>query len=324
MSALLQVIDLKKHYPITKGILIAKSTGAIRAVDGIGFSIALGETCALVGESGCGKSTTCRLILLLEMPTGGKVLFQGQDINQFDKEQLKKYRSSVQTVFQDPFGSLNPRMRVADIVAEPLEQQGKFPRKHIEERVDQSLRRVSMSPEDAKPRYAHMFSGGQRQRIALARALVADPSLIILDEPVSALDVSIRAQILNLLHDLQDELGMAYLLVAHNLATVRYMSNSVAVMYLGKLVEVAEVEDLFRNPLHPYTQALISASLPSHPDQVKEPIKLPGEVASAAAVPPGCSFHPRCPIAEPICSIQSVSLRQIKENHQVACHLVEV
>jgi oligopeptide/dipeptide ABC transporter ATP-binding protein len=324
LSDLLKVKGLKKHYPITKGILITKAIGSIKAVDGVGFSIGPKETFALVGESGCGKSTTCRLILLLEKPTEGQILFQDRDIYRLDKAGVKAYRSSVQTIFQDPFSSLNPRMRIGSIVVEPLEQQGELPRNDMEERVNQSLERVGISPDGAKQRYPHMFSGGQRQRIALARALVANPSLIILDEPVSALDVSIRAQILNLLHDLQDDLGVAYLLVAHNLATVRYMSQKVAVMYLGKIVEIAESEELFRNPLHPYTRALISASLPSHPDQVKEPIKLPGEVASAAAIPSGCSFHPRCPLVEKICSVQDVTLRPVGDNHLAACHMIEV
>lgn len=318
-EALLEVRGLKKYFPITKGVIRTKVVGLVKAVDGISFSIAPGTIFALVGESGCGKTTTSRLILLLERATEGTILFRGEDITKLNKEQVKEYKSAVQAIFQDPFSSLNPRRRVGSIIAEPLKVQKKLGKAEIQYRVEEALKQVSIDVTAAR-RYPHMFSGGQRQRIALARALVMNPRIIVLDEPVSALDVSIRAQILNLLHDLQRELGVSYLLISHDLATVRYMSHHVGVMYLGRIVEMAECEALYDNPFHPYTQALLSAALPSHPDLVKDEIMLPGEVPSAAALPTGCRFNPRCLHREPICSDYEPELQMISENHWVSCH----
>jgi len=318
-EALLEVRGLKKYFPITKGVIRTKVEGLVKAVDGISFSIAPGAIFALVGESGCGKTTTSRLILLLERATEGTILFRGEDITKLNKEQVKEYKSAVQAIFQDPFSSLNPRKRVGSIIAEPLKVQGKLGKAEVQYRVEEALKQVSIDVTAAR-RYPHMFSGGQRQRIALARALVMNPRIIVLDEPVSALDVSIRAQILNLLHDLQLELGVSYLLISHDLATVRYMSHRVGVMYLGRIVEIAECEESYNNPFHPYTQALLSAALPSHPDLVKDEIMLPGEVPSAAALPPGCRFHPRCLHTEPICLDDEPELQMISENHWVGCH----
>ena len=318
-EALLEVRGLKKYFPITKGVIRTKIMGLVKSVDGISLSIAPGTIFALVGESGCGKTTTARLILLLEKATEGAILFKGKDITQLDPERVKEYKSAVQAIFQDPFSSLNPRMRIGSIIAEPLKVQKRLGKAEIQHRVGEALKQVSIDVTAAR-RYPHMFSGGQRQRIALARALVLNPGLIVLDEPVSALDVSIRAQTLNLLHDLQRALGISYLLISHDLATVRYMSHQVGVMYLGRIVERAECESLYNQPLHPYTQALLSAALPSHPDLVKDEIMLPGEVPSAAALPPGCRFNPRCLHRESICLDQEPELQMIQENHWVACH----
>jgi len=318
-EVLLDVRDLKKYFPITKGIVFTKVMGWVKAVDGIDFSIIRGTTFALVGESGCGKTTTAKLLLLLLKPTDGSILFQDRDVTKIDKQQLKEYKSAVQAVFQDPFSSLDPRMQVRDIIAEPVEVQLKLSRRDVMCRVEEAMERVGIDVVAARW-YPHQLSGGQRQRIALARALAVNPRLIILDEPVSALDVSIRAQILNLLKDLQRELDVAYLLIAHDLATVRYMSSQVGVMYLGRIVELAQCEELYTNPLHPYTQALLSAALPSHPDLVRDEIRLSGEVPSAAALPTGCRFHPRCIYAEPICFKQEPELQIVREKHWVDCH----
>ncbi len=316
---LLEIKGLKKYFPITRGVIRGQVLGWVKAVDGISFSIPPGTIFALVGESGCGKTTTSRLILLLERATDGAIFFRGQDIRKLNREETRQYKSEVQTIFQDPFSSLNPRMRVGSIIAEPLIVQKKYGQDEIHGKVKEALRQVNLDV-NAAGRYPHMFSGGQRQRIALARALAVSPRLIILDEPVSALDVSIRAQILNLLHDLQIELGVSYLLISHDLATVRYMSHEVGVMYLGRIVERAECEEVYNHPLHPYTEALLSAALPSHPDLVREEIMLPGEVPSAAALPPGCRFHPRCRHREPICVEAEPELERAGPNHWVACH----
>lgn len=318
-EALLEISGLKKYFPITRGLIRSRTLGWVKAVDGISFSIPPGTIFALVGESGCGKTTTSRLILLLEQATAGVISFRGQDIRKLQGEETHRYKSEVQAIFQDPFSSLNPRMRVWSIIAEPLIVQHKFSQDEIEGKVEEALRQVNIDV-DAAGRYPHMFSGGQRQRIALARALAVSPRLIILDEPVSALDVSIRAQILNLLHDLQRKLGVSYLLISHDLATVRYMSHQVAVMYLGRIVEQGECEEVYNRPLHPYTEALLSAALPSHPDLVREEIMLPGEVPSAAALPPGCRFHPRCLKREPICTETEPDLERAGETRWVACH----
>lgn len=320
MTLLLEVQSLRKYFPVTQGLIFTRSTACIKAVDDISFSIGEGETFGLVGESGCGKTTTAKVILLEEKATAGFVIFCGKEISKLRGSELSQYRSSVQAVFQDPFSSLNPRMRVGSIVAEPLVVNNTFPREAINERVKETLLQVGLDGEAAR-RYPHEFSGGQRQRIALARALSLNPRLIVLDEPVSALDVSIRAQIMNLLKDLQTQLGTSYLLIAHNLATVRYMSHRTGVMYLGKLVERSPSDELYISPLHPYTEALFSAALPSHPDTVKEEIVLQGEVPSAIDPPTGCRFHPRCFSATGICSQVEPQLKEVASHHYVACHL---
>lgn len=320
MALLLEVKGLRKYFPSTRGFIFTKTTAWVKAVDGIDFSIADGETFSLVGESGCGKTTTAKMVLLLERSTAGRVLFRGLDIANLKGSEFKKYRTSVQAVFQDPYSSLNPRMRVGSIIGEPLLVNRDLTKKALKVEVEQLMAQVGL-PSRWAELYPHEVSGGQRQRIATARALALSPSLIVLDEPVSGLDVSIRAQILNLLKNLQEKLGMAYLLIAHNLATVRYMSHHMGVMYLGKIVELAESEELYSHALHPYTQALLSAALPSHPDDVREEIVISGEVPSALNLPSGCRFHPRCPFVMPVCSETEPSLKVIGTSHLVACHL---
>ena len=319
-GAVLEARDLKKHFPVTKGVLISKTTGWIKAVDGISFSIQPGETLGIVGESGCGKSTTAKMLLMLEEPTEGTILFQGSDISQSDAEARREYRSSVQAVFQDPWSSLNPRMRVRDLIAEPMIINLDISKSEVHDRVEKLLSDVGLNPYHANL-YPHEFSGGQRQRLAIARALSLNPKLIVLDEPVSALDVSIRAQIMNLLKDLQKEYNVSYMLIAHHLATVRYMCDWVAVMYLGQIVEFAAAKDLYDNPSHPYTQALMSAALPSHPDTVQEEIILTGEVPSPLNPPEGCRFNPRCPQAMDRCSVEVPKVTEISPGHVTSCHL---
>lgn len=322
MSAvLLEAKGLKKHFPVVKGLLFAQITGWIKAVDGIDFAIHPGDTYGLVGESGCGKTTTAKVILLLEKITSGQLLFEGQDVTKLEGEGLSKYRSSVQAVFQDPYSSLNPRMRVGSIITEPIVVNDALPRAALSERIDYLLEQVGLPPGSGNL-YPHEFSGGQRQRIAVARALALNPRLIILDEPVSALDVSIRAQIMNLLKDLQQNFGLTYLLIAHNLATVRYMSTFVAVMYLGKIVEAAPCEELYTHPLHPYTQALLAAALPSHPSVKREELVISGEVPTPLNPPPGCRFHSRCPRAFAPCpEVEPPLAPPAGASHTVACHL---
>ena len=319
-GAILEARDLKKHFPVTKGVLISKITGWIKAVDGISFSIQPGETLGIVGESGCGKSTTAKMLLMLEEPTEGTILFQGKDMSEADPEQRREYRSSVQAVFQDPWSSLNPRMRVRDLIAEPMVINLDISRAEIRDRVQKLLTDVGLNSYHANL-YPHEFSGGQRQRLAIARALSLNPKLIVLDEPVSALDVSIRAQIMNLLKDLQNEYNVSYMLIAHHLATVRYMCDWVAVMYLGQIVEFSSAKDLYENPSHPYTQALMSAALPSHPDTIQEEIILTGEVPSPLNPPEGCRFNPRCPQAMDRCSVEVPKVTTISPGHVTSCHL---
>ena len=319
-TPLLEVKDLKKYFPVTKGLVLMRTIGNVQAVDGVSFSIKQGETLGLVGESGCGKTTTSRLILRLERPTYGQILLEGDDIQGFRGQELREYRTRVQAVFQDPWSSLSPRMRVQDIVAEPLVVNRDLPSSDVRDRVKEVLEQVGLHPDQGR-NYPHEFSGGQRQRIAVASALASYPKLIILDEPVSALDVSIRAQVMNLLKDLQGQYDVGYLLIAHNLATVRYMAHETAVMYLGQIVEYSETEELYQNPLHPYTKALFSAALPSHPDVARDEIELTGEVPSPINPPSGCRFHPRCPFAMDRCAEEPPEDREVAPGHRVSCHL---
>lgn len=320
-DVLLEGRDLKKYYPVTKGLL-QRTVGWVRAVDGVSFKVERGKTLGLVGESGAGKTTTAKAILLLERLTSGNILFEGKDLYQFSQSQLKtEYRPRVQSVQQNPWSSMNPRMRVRDIVAEPLVVNTKQSKKQNQSRVVELLEQVGLNSGHAEL-YPHEFSGGQRQRIAVARALALNPSLVVLDEPVSALDVSIRAQIMNLLKDLQEQYNLSYLVIAHNLATVRYMSYNVAIMYLGQIVEYGEAEELFKRPLHPYTRALMSASLLTLPEddgQGTEQIILSGEMPSPLNPPSGCRFHTRCTEAAPKCSQEVPPLRNVGGGHEVAC-----
>jgi oligopeptide transport system ATP-binding protein len=319
---LLRVEHLKKYFPIKRGIVFKREIGRVHAVDDVSIEVRAGETLGLVGESGCGKSTLGRCIIRLLELTSGSVTFDGKDISRLSRRALRPIRGEVQMVFQDPYASLNPRKRVGTILADPLRIHGNFSRKQIRDRVRELLQLVGLSPEHVN-RYPHEFSGGQRQRIGVARALALHPKLIIADEPVSALDVSIRAQVINLLDDLQDDLGLTYIFVAHDLGVVRHVSDRIAVMYLGKIVEISPAEDLYQRPVHPYTEALLSA-VPI-PDPVitaqRQRIVLEGDVPSPIAPPPGCRFHPRCKYATEICQLEEPPLvRHGAAGHQAACH----
>jgi len=319
---IIEAKDIVKYFPVTKGIFLRRPVGWIRAVDKVSFSIHAGHTFGLVGESGCGKTTIAKLILLLEVLKTGNILFNGQNVQNLIKKRLKEYRKSVQAVFQDPFSSLNPRMKVRDIIAEPfVVNQGQSPKSGsmIKNVVGEVLNQVGLNPGDASL-YPHEFSGGQRQRIAVARALVLKPKVVILDEPVSSLDVSIRAQLMNLLMDLQHEYGLTYLLIAHDLALISYMSSHIGVMYLGQLVETGTSIEIYSHPLHPYTEALFSAVLPFHPDDQQKEV-IVGEVGSLPDLPQGCHFCPRCRYAKPICAEEQPTPLEMSPGHLVACHL---
>jgi oligopeptide transport system ATP-binding protein len=321
-DALLEVRNLVKHFPIAGG-LFGGQRGLVRAVDGVSFTLHRGETLGLVGESGCGKTTTGRCILHLERPTSGQVLFEGRDLTTLDAGELRAVRRKIQVIFQDPYSSLNPRMTVGQIIAEPLAVHGIVPVAEARaDRVRQLLSRVGLLPQHAH-RYPHEMSGGQRQRVGIARALAMEPVLIVCDEPVSALDVSIQAQIINLLEDLQAEYGLAYLFIAHDLAVVRHISDRVAVMYLGRIVELADRKTLYDEPLHPYTRALLAAVPIPDPEMEakRERVVLGGEVPSPLSPPPGCVFNPRCPIVVDRCRSVVPELRELRDGHRAACHL---
>ena len=320
MTPLLEARGLVKHFPVRSG-LFGGSHKVVRAVDDVSFMIEPGTTLGLVGESGCGKTTTAKLVLLLEKPTGGEIRFDGESLATLDPDGLRRYRKSVQAVFQDPFASLSPRMRVGSIIAEPLVTNERLSAAELGTRLRKVHDLVGLPARSAQL-FPHEFSGGQRQRIAIARALTLSPRLIVLDEPVSALDVSIRAQILNLLRDLQRELGLAYLFIAHDLAAVAHMSQVIAVMYLGRVVETGDARTLVARPRHPYTQALFAAALPSHPDDSRDEIVLAGDVPSPLDPPSGCRFHTRCPKVMAHCSIDEPKLACV-DGRDVACHLYD-
>ncbi len=325
-QVLLEVKDLKKHFPIQRGFF-SRTVGHVKAVDGVSFYVRQGETLGLVGESGSGKTTTGRMILRAHDPTAGEVWFEDREmgrvnIAELSKRQLRKLRRNIQMIFQDPYSSLNPRMTLLQIVGEPLKVNGVAEGKALQDRVAELLRVVGLRPE-YMTRYPHAFSGGQRQRIGIARALALHPQLIVCDEPVSALDVSVQAQILNLLQDLQEEFGLTYIFVAHDMSVVEHISDRVAVMYVGKLVETAPTEELFANPKMPYTEALLSAVPKPDPKVRTEPIVLPGEVADPANPPTGCYFHPRCPYAREVCSVETPELGKVGPDHWAACHFAD-
>ncbi len=322
---ILEVNGLKKHFPISAGIVFQRQVGAVRAVDGISFNVIRGETLGLVGESGCGKSTTGRTILQLYRPTEGSVKFEGQELSTMSGNQLRQMRKQMQIIFQDPFASLNPRMTVGSIVSEPLQIHNMYPnKKERQQYVEQLMERVGLNPYFIN-RYPHEFSGGQRQRIGIARALALQPSFIVADEPISALDVSIQAQVVNLMEELQQEMGLTYLFIAHDLSMVRHICDRVAVMYLGKVVELGPVDDVYDNPQHPYTQALLSAVPVPDPfvEESRQRIIIGGDLPSPANPPTGCNFNTRCPVAFDLCYNEpDPPLVEVRPNHFVACHRV--
>ncbi len=322
-NVLLRVENLVKHFPIKKGVLIQKQVGAVRAVDGVSFNIFEGETLGLVGESGCGKSTTGRAILQLHRPTSGSVFYGDKDLVALKGEELRHMRRKMQMIFQDPYASLNPRMTVGEIVGEPMVIHETHKGKEVQERVEHLLKLVGLNAAFAN-RYPHEFSGGQRQRIGVARALALEPALIVCDEPISALDVSVQAQVVNLLEDLQEQLGLTYLFIAHDLSMVRHISDRVAVMYLGVIAELTTRDELYNNPLHPYTQALLSAVPIPDPlaEEKRQRIILQGDVPSPINPPSGCHFRTRCPLATTICAEAKPEFREVSPGHFVACHLV--
>ncbi|MDF2875039.1 MAG: dipeptide/oligopeptide/nickel transporter ATP-binding protein [Sporomusa sp.] len=316
---LLEVKNLKKYFEI-RGGLLKQVTGYVKAVDDISFTVRCGETLGIVGESGCGKSTAGRTILRLIEPTSGKVYFDGADLAKLSREEMRRKRKDIQMVFQDPYASLNPRLTVADIIGEALPAHGVTDRQEISRRVNETLELCGLTAEQGR-RYPHEFSGGQRQRVGIARSLILRPKLIIADEPVSALDVSIQAQIINLLQDLQEQLGLTYLFISHDLSVVRHISSRVGVMYLGRLVEIGAAEDLYENPRHPYTQALLSAIPLADPLAKRERVVLQGDVPSPANPPQGCAFSPRCPKVMDVCKVNRPEMVQMSGSYQVACHL---
>ena len=324
-NILLEVSDLKKYFPIVRGFF-NRVVGQVRAVDGVSFSLFEGECLGLVGESGSGKTTVGRTLLHAYNPTNGEIRFRHDgaeiDIARASEDQLKTLRRHMQMIFQDPYASLNPRMTVFDIIGEPLMIHGIKDRNERETRVRELMRQVGLNPQHLL-RYPHAFSGGQRQRIGLARALSLNPRLIVADEPVSALDVSVQAQILNLLQKLRRDLGLTYLFIAHDLSVIRHIADRVAVMYVGKIVEMAPVDRLYAQPGHPYTEALLAAAPPPDPERREAPLLLHGEVADPSAPPPGCPFHPRCRYAQDACRSEVPALREIAPGHQVSCHLVD-
>jgi len=319
-TPLIEIQNLVKYYPILGGIFL-KEVAAVKAVDDVSLTIFKGETLGLVGESGCGKSTLGKTLLKLEEPTSGKILFKGQEIQDYTSDEMRPLRKKMQIIFQDPFSSLNPRKTVGSIIGEPMKIHGMYTRKERKNRVREILETVGLGKEHMR-RYPHQFSGGQRQRIGVARALALEPEFIVCDEAVSALDVSIQAQVINLLKDLQDTFGFTYLFISHDLHVVEFMSDRVAVMYLGKIVEYTHADTLYATPLHPYTQALLSASPMPDPDYESHAIILQGDVPSPIDPPPGCRFHTRCPLRQEMCTQNSPELREIHPNHFAACFLL--